>query len=99
MPVIRGYSQKLSTAQPSMAQLIGPLLLWAMVSISKRREQLAGPSGTDYAGFETATIAQMRDELAQIARTLMIFTGLVKLRMQNSYWDAITRAAAENGVY
>ena len=92
--VIRKCAQKISSAPPSVARLIGPLLFWALTAISKRREELS--DGNDGAQFDNATRSGIRDAMARHAKDLMVYAGLVKLRMQKSYWEAVVNAAAES---
>ena len=41
----------------------------------------------------------MREELVVKAKDLMVFAGLVKLRLQKGVWEGIVGGAAEVGVY
>ena len=66
-----------------------------MTCISRQREALGEGAG----GFESDTRAAMREELVVKAKDLMVFAGLVKLRLQKGVWEGIVGGAAEVGVY
>ena len=89
---IRKCAQSISSAPPEIGRLIGPMLLWTLTAISNYRDALGSSP-------EDSTRKGMREQLARAAKDLMVYAGLVKLRMQKSYWEAIVNAAAENGVY
>ncbi|MCJ1415720.1 hypothetical protein MMC32_002052 [Xylographa parallela] len=97
IPIIRSNAQKLNTLQPSIARLIGPLLLWTMACISRQCEILSGNNGQD--GFESHTRNMMRADLVTKAKDLMIFAGLIKLRLGDGIWDALIGGASEVGAY
>ncbi|MCJ1401087.1 hypothetical protein MMC11_004299 [Xylographa trunciseda] len=97
IPIIRSYAQKLNTLQPNISRLVGPLLLWTMVCISRQCDILSGNDGQG--GFETHTRSVMRADLVTKAKDLMVFAGLIKLRLGNGIWDALIGGAAEVGAY
>ena len=41
----------------------------------------------------------MRDDLVEKAKDLMVFAGLIKLRLGNGVWDGLVGGAGEVGVY
>jgi hypothetical protein len=67
----------------------GPLILWAIMAISKQREILSG----DQTGFESDTKQQTREELMLKAKDLMVFAGLVKLRLAKGVWEGDYRGS------
>ena len=97
IPIIRSHAQKLNTLQPNVARLIGPLLLWTMVCISRQCDILSGNNGQN--GFESHTRDMMRSDLVTKAKDLMIFAGLIKLRLGDGIWEALIGGAAEVGAY
>ncbi|MCJ1389904.1 hypothetical protein MMC18_002761 [Xylographa bjoerkii] len=97
IPIIRSYAQKLNTLQPNIGRLVGPLLLWTMACISRQCEILSGNNGQD--GFESHTRSVMRADLVIKAKDLMVFAGLIKLRLGNGVWEALIGGAAEVGAY
>lgn len=68
-----------------------------MTSISKQRESLLGDGVNG--GFDNDTRKQMREDLVVKAKDLMVFAGLVKLRLGKGVWDGIVGGAGEVGVY
>lgn len=58
---------------------------------------LSGDNGLG--GFESDTRRAMREELVGKAKDLMVFAGLVKLRLGKGVWDGIVSGAGELGVY
>jgi hypothetical protein len=58
---------------------------------------LSGDNGQG--GFESDTRRAMREELVGKAKDLMVFAGLVKLRLGKGVWDGIVSGAGELGVY
>jgi len=63
------------------------------MAISKQREILSG----DQTGFESDTKQQTREELMLKAKDLMVFSGLVKLRLAKGVWEGIIMGAGEVG--
>ena len=49
--------------------------------------------------FENATRKAMSEELMVAAKDLMVFAGLVKYRLGEKVWAAVTGAGGEVGVY
>lgn len=92
IPTIRLAAQNLANFPPTVSRLIGPLILWTVTAISKRREELYGDD-------ENQTKAAMRDALAAQANDLLVFAGLIKLRLSKGVWDGIVGSAAEVGAY
>ena len=41
----------------------------------------------------------MREDLVSKAKDLMVFAGLIKLRLGNGVWDGLVGGAGEVGVY
>lgn len=77
-----------------MSRNIGPLLLWTITCIGKQREVLQ--AGGQY---ENETRRQMGEELLRAAKDLMVFAGLVKYRLGERVWAAVTGAGGEVGAY
>ncbi|MCJ1243197.1 Nucleoporin nup93 [Trapelia coarctata] len=97
IPIIRAHAQTLTTLHPTVCRLAGPLLLWTITCISRQREVLSGEGGQG--GFESDTRRAIREELVGKAKDLMVFAGLVKLRLGKDVWDGIVGGAGELGVY
>ena len=103
---IRAHSQNLATLPASIARLVGPLLLWAVTAIAHQRDALlddrapaGAAAGASDAPFDSEARRALRDELVGQAKDLMVFAGLVKLRLSKGVWDGIVGGAAELGVY
>ena len=79
---------------PPVSRNIGPLLLWTITCIGKQREMLHTQSQ-----FENQTRKEMSEEMIVAARDLMVFAGLVKYRLGEKVWAAVTGAGGEVGVY
>jgi nuclear pore complex protein Nup93 len=86
--IIRSHASALSSLPTPISRLAGPLLLWTIMAISRQREVLSGD-----------TRQQMREELMLKAKDLMVFAGLVKLRLPKGVWEGIVMGAGEVGVY
>ena len=83
-----------SALTPPISRNIGPLLLWTITCIGKQRDALQ--AGSQY---ENATRKAMSEELMVAAKDLMVFAGLVKYRLGEKVWGAVTGAGGEVGVY
>ena len=68
-----------------------------MVCISRQCDIFSGNNGQD--GFESHTRNMMRAELVTKAKDLMIYAGLIKLRLGDEIWEALIGGAAEVGAY
>lgn len=68
-----------------------------MICISRQREVLSGDG--EQGGFESETRRAMREQLVGKAKDLMVFAGLVKLRLGKGVWEGIVGGAGEVGVY
>lgn len=49
--------------------------------------------------FENQTRKEMSEEMMVAARDLMVFAGLIKYRLGEKVWAAVTGAGGEVGVY
>jgi nuclear pore complex protein Nup93 len=99
IPAIRHSAQNLSRYPQTISRLVGPLLLWSIRCIGKQRDELQAGDGFDGASYETETRRSMRDRLTVNAKDLMVFAGLIKLRLGNSVFESIVNGCAEVGVY
>ena len=79
---------------PPVSRNIGPLLLWTITCIGKQREMLQTQGQ-----FENQTRKEMSEEMMVAARDLMVFAGLIKYRLGEKVWAAVTGAGGEVGVY
>lgn len=93
IPDIRAHVNAFNSLPQSISRNIGPLLMWAITCIGRQREVLM--SGQ----FEDATRKAMSEDLLQGATDLMVFVGLVRYRLGERVWDAVTRCGGDVGVY
>ena len=93
IPDIRAHVNAFNSLPQSISRNIGPLLMWAITCIGRQREVLMS------SGFEDATRKGMSEELLQGATDLMVFVGLVRYRLGERVWDAVTRCGGDVGVY
>ncbi len=94
IPTIRTAATAFNSLPPPVSRNIGPLLLWTITCIGKQREVLQ--TGGQY---ENETRRQMGEELLRAAKDLMVFAGLVKYRLGERVWAAVTGAGGEVGAY
>ncbi len=93
IPNIRAHVNAFNSLPQSISRNIGPLLMWAITCIGRQREVLM--SGQ----FEDGTRKAMSEELLQGATDLMVFVGLIRYRLGERVWDAVTRCGGDVGVY
>ena len=93
IPDIRAHVNAFNSLPQTISRNIGPLLMWAITCIGQQREVLMS------SGFEDATRRGMSEELLQGATDLMVFVGLVRYRLGERVWDAVTRCGGDVGVY
>ncbi|KAI9811705.1 MAG: hypothetical protein M1832_000702 [Thelocarpon impressellum] len=87
--VIRARAQAFGALPPPVARNVGSLLTWTITCCGRQREALRASA------FEDATRARLQDELAGKARDLMVFAGLVRLRLPPRVFEVIARAGQE----
>lgn len=96
IPAIRSHAQAFNALPQSISRNIGPLLLWTITCIGHQREILA--SG-QFGGNSNKTRKDIREDLLCTAKDLMIFAGLVKYRLGERVWEAITKCGGDVGAY
>lgn len=82
--VVRHIGNNVAGSPPVISRLVGPLMLWVLYSISHYRAQLIHGEG-----FETAQREATKHSLAVMTKDLMIFVGLIRLRMPKAIWDEL----------
>lgn len=93
IPIIRSSAQSFNALPTTISRNIGPLLLWTITCIGRQREILASRQ------YEGGTRKEMSEELLGAAKDLMVFAGLVKYRLGERVWEAITRCGGDVGAY
>ena len=79
---------------------MGPLLLWSVRCIGERRKELQYGTGLENGDvYESTTRNQLREELKVKAKDVMVFAGLVKLRLGQGILERIMSGCSEVGVY
>lgn len=95
--------RKVATRFSSWPQLVtrcgGLIILWCVYAIGKERERLADSSSWEVAGMPENEIVKLRNHLAQMARDLMVFAGLVRYKLPSRVYDLLTRAGGDVGGY
>lgn len=67
-----------------IAKNVGTLLLWTMTCCHRQRELL------NRSAFEDTSAREgMKADISQKERDLMVYAGLVKLRLGGRVWDAL----------
>lgn len=93
IPIIRSCAQSFNALPFTISRNIGPLLLWTITCIGHQREILTLKQ------FGGNTRKHMSEELLGAAKDLMVFAGLVKYRLGERVWEAITRCGGDVGAY
>lgn len=93
LPEIRHAAANFSTLQPLVARNTGALLMWSITCIGRERERLAA------AAFESTERTQQKQGLAQAARDLMVFAGMVRYKLPPKVFEMLSRAGGEVGGY
>ena len=88
--------QNLARSPQIIACLTGPLLLWAIRCISELRKEISLNASDQY---NSQTRNEAREALRMQAHDLMVFAGLVKLRLGQGVLERIMGGCLEVGVY
>ncbi|KAF7731037.1 Nucleoporin NIC96 [Penicillium ucsense] len=90
---IRSAAQNFSSLPEMISRNVGHVIMWSITCIgNERHRQTSGPYETDmHQGFA--------DQLLQMAKDLMIFSGMVKYKLPPRVYEALARAGAEIGAY
>lgn len=88
--IIRSAATSFNSLPSPVSRNLGPLLLWTIQCIGNQRRVLL-ENGYTVAGNERGTREQMVEEMATMAKDLMIFAGLVKYRLGERVWEAVVR--------
>ncbi|EPS30845.1 hypothetical protein PDE_05797 [Penicillium oxalicum 114-2] len=93
IPQIRSAAQSFSSLPEMISRNVGHVIMWSITCIgNERHRQTSGPYETDmHQGFA--------DQLLQMAKDLMIFSGMVKYKLPPRVYEALARAGAEIGAY
>lgn len=97
IPLIRQAAQAFSTLPQILARAIGITILWAVRAIGGEREILARQGSWD-TGYGKDSDA-VKEQLSNMAKDLMVFSGLVRYKLPGRVYDLLTRAGGDIGGY
>ncbi|KAI9673373.1 MAG: hypothetical protein M1817_002835 [Caeruleum heppii] len=86
---IRAHANTFPSLPAPIARNVGNLLMWTITCCGRQRDVLR------QSAFADATKAEMKRELKFKARDLMVFAGLMRLRLSGRVYEAIARAGGE----
>ena len=89
--MIRSSATAFNALPSPVSRNLGPLLLWTIQCVGNQREVLVEGGGYSVPGSDRGTREQMAEEMATMAKDLMIFAGLVKYRLGERVWEAVVR--------
>ncbi|KAK5052735.1 hypothetical protein LTR84_002601 [Exophiala bonariae] len=95
IPVIRSLATKFGSLSQLLARCIGVSVVWAVRAIGGERDNIVrnGRWESGYGGDADGT----KDQLADMAKDLMVFAGLVKYKLPGRVYDMLTRAGGDVG--
>ena len=95
IPVIRSLATKFGSLSQLLARCIGVSVVWAVRAIGGERDNILrnGRWEAGYGGDADGT----KDQLADMAKDLMVFAGLVKYKLPGRVYDMLTRAGGDVG--
>lgn len=86
---IRAHANNFSQYAPEVARNIGSVLLWSIGCCSKYREVLL--NGT----YEDPNRQALAADLAQKAKDLMVFAGLIRYKLPPRVFERLAREAGD----
>ncbi|KIX91930.1 uncharacterized protein Z520_12366 [Fonsecaea multimorphosa CBS 102226] len=95
IPTIRAAATAFSALPQILARCAGVSVVWAVRAIGGERDNIIR-SGRWEAGYG-GDADEMKDQLSNMAKDLMVFAGLVKYKLPGRVYDMLTRAGAEVG--
>jgi len=99
IPTIRQMATSFSGLPQLVARCAGLVILWCVRAIGALREQ-GGREGTwGLPGASDDDVNQLKGQLSQMAKDLMVFAGLVRYKLPGRVYDLLTRAGGDVGGY
>ncbi|OAG39976.1 hypothetical protein AYO21_05849 [Fonsecaea monophora] len=95
IPTIRAAATAFSALPQILARCAGVSVVWAVRAIGGERDNIVR-NGRWEAGYG-GDADEMKDQLSNMAKDLMVFAGLVKYKLPGRVYDMLTRAGAEVG--
>lgn len=99
IPIIRQMATQFSSLPQVLARCAGFIILWCIRAISAQREKIAREGAWQAPGSSEDDADQMKNQLNQMAKDLMVFAGLVRYKLPGRVYDLLTRAGGEIGSY
>ena len=90
---IRSLSISFSGLPPVLSRTVGNLLTWTLVCIGNQREQMR------LSHFDDAGRNEMAQRLAQMAKDLMVFAGLIRYKLPVGLFEELAGAGTDVGAY
>ena len=95
IPMIRAAATAFGGLPQIVARCAGVTVVWAVRAIGGERERI-NREGRWEAGFG-GDANEVKDQLSNMAKDLMVFAGLVKYKLPGRVYDMLTRAGADVG--
>ncbi|RMD43051.1 hypothetical protein DV735_g2077, partial [Chaetothyriales sp. CBS 134920] len=97
IPSIRAAATAFGALPQLLARCAGLSVVWAVGAIGGERDKIIrhGSWETGYGGDRDG----LKEQLASMAKDLMVFAGLVKYKLPARVYDLLTRAGADVGGY
>ncbi|RMZ79065.1 hypothetical protein DV737_g3549, partial [Chaetothyriales sp. CBS 132003] len=97
IPSIRAAATAFGALPQLLARCAGLSVVWAVRAIGGERDKIIrhGSWETGYGGDRDG----LKEQLASMAKDLMVFAGLVKYKLPARVYDLLTRAGADAGAY
>jgi nuclear pore complex protein Nup93 len=95
IPIIRAAATTFGGLPQVIARCAGVTVVWAVRAIGGERDRI-NREGRWEVGFG-GDANEVKDQLSNMAKDLMVFAGLVKYKMPGRVYDMLTRAGADVG--
>ncbi|EEP77735.1 conserved hypothetical protein [Uncinocarpus reesii 1704] len=92
LPYIRSATQSFSALPPVIARNGGHLIMWSITCISRERERL------QHGVYENDMRQGLADQLLGMAKDLMVFAGMIRLKLLPGVYEALAKAAGDMSV-
>jgi nuclear pore complex protein Nup93 len=90
---VRNAAQAFPSLPSVISRNIGHLIIWSITCIGRERERLQ--SGA----YENEIRQTLADDLLVMAKDLMLFSGMIKYKLQPRVYETLARAGAEVGAF
>jgi nuclear pore complex protein Nup93 len=93
VPYIRNATQAFASLPGVIARNIGHLIIWSITCIGRERERL------NSGAYENAIRQSLAEDLLVMAKDLMLFSGMIRYKLQPRVYETLARAGAEIGAF